>query len=450
MSGNSKAINVRIAITSASGAGGQRAHDMRIGAQPDYVDATRTNLNRVLITPCSGIQLREICEQRREKRETKRAMKKNAGVCMSGVITFGHDAQIVFDELTPDQQDRAYTDVAKAVADRLKTTVTGLVVHKDEAANHAHFQCAGFDFDGNPIGQTAKVVVLSQLQTIAAEVIGRYSSEIERGKPKKERLAEGENYADVVHKSAAQMRALLPAELEAKKALLAEVEAKIEKNERLAARALEKARENEDKAEKSLKNAEIYEKRAALARFEKEKIERQRNEIDSDLKLRKAAMEAHELLNATNVKKIHETRQRLDMEQIELSKRKSDIVLKETNLKLRESLLDKNTAILNNRNDELAFEEFDLSQRVEENKDAVFVYNSLKKFGKNESMALTRTFIIIYDHLKTINLSHEYNISTNNLFNNFLKVLKIIDISNGYKFNKQPSRPDKDRGMEID
>jgi len=45
------------------------------------------------------------------------------------------------------------------------------------------------------------------------------------------------------------MRALLPSELEAKKALLAELDAKIEKNERLAARALEKVRENDDRAE---------------------------------------------------------------------------------------------------------------------------------------------------------------------------------------------------------
>jgi len=438
MSGNSNAINVRIELTSASGAGGQRAHDMRIGAQPDYVDATRTNLNRVLIIPSSGIQLREFCEMRREKRETKRAMKKNAGVCMTGVITFGHKAQVEFDKLTDDQQNRAYVDVARAVAARLNTSVTGLVVHKDEAANHAHFQCPGFDFDGNPIAQTAKSAVLSQLQTIAAAVVSKYAPAIERGRPKKQRLAEGENYADVVHKSAAEMRALLPSELEAKKALLAELDAKIEKNERLAARALEKVRENDDRAEKALKNAEIYEKRVAAAKLEKEGL-------DDELKRRRAAVEEHEKTNAANAIKIKETLLRLDLKEIDVTKRQEKLIADQDSLRARGIA---NKKADDERSEKIDLREYNLEYRETEHADAVSVYKSFREMGKKDEYPLTKTFKIIKQHIMDLNLSSDYNKRISNLFNDFLKIAKTIDISNGYKFKDKAN--DKNNDNEMD
>ena len=275
MATNKKAVQVRIDSASASHAGHQHAHDMRIGPQPAYVDADRRHLNRTLVEPLTGTQLRKICEDRREQRETKRAMKSNAAVGVLGIITFGHEAQPIFDALTTAQQDAALMEVAQAVAARLNTTVSGLVFHGDEAASHAHFQCPGVTVDGVPVSNIAKRTAMSDIQTIAAEVMGRHAPGIERGKSRQQRLEEGENYADTVYKQAAEMRERLPAEIAAKQAELDAVTADVAKHQKHLTkakadlkRAVAETGVESDKAEKIRARAETYERRASTAQVE--------------------------------------------------------------------------------------------------------------------------------------------------------------------------------------
>lgn len=279
MAANKKAVQVRISTESASRAGHQRAHDLRIGPQPNYVDPARSHLNRVLIEPWTSAQLRSDCEDARAKRGVKRAMKSNAGICVSGIITFGHEAQKIFETLTPEQQDAAYQDVAVAIANRLSTLVTGLVVHGDESAPHAHFQMPGYTHDGLPISQIAKRGALRDIQTIAAEVMARHAPGIERGKDRWQRLREGEDYADTVNRAVILLHDELPAEIDAKGDELGKVLAKLDTNrKRLAkaeadlARAIETTGEESAKAEKLRKRAATYEARAAKAEAEAERL----------------------------------------------------------------------------------------------------------------------------------------------------------------------------------
>ena len=88
MAGNPKAVQARIGFASTSQVGGQRAHDLRLGASPSYVDKKRKHLNRVLLSPLMGAALKTICLERRKKRKTERGMKSNAAVCITGIITF--------------------------------------------------------------------------------------------------------------------------------------------------------------------------------------------------------------------------------------------------------------------------------------------------------------------------------------------------------------------------
>lgn len=55
--GNPRAASTRLELLNASRVAGQRRHDMRIGRQPDYVDPTRNELNRVLLAPASPAEL---------------------------------------------------------------------------------------------------------------------------------------------------------------------------------------------------------------------------------------------------------------------------------------------------------------------------------------------------------------------------------------------------------
>lgn len=271
--GNPKAAQTRIATRNAVAIGGQRAHDLRIGPQPSYVDTARLSLNRVLIEPLTGTKLRSICEERRAQRDTDRAMKSSASVGVAGIITFGHEAQKLFERLTPDQQDAAYREVAEAVARRLNSTLTGLVIHADESAPHAHFQLPAYDLTGHPVSETAKRGALRDLQTITAEVMGRHAPGIERGRPKWARLQGGASPAEVVNRSVSQLHDELPAEIAAKEAELAEVQVKLQTNlDRLAKSQAEVAAEGQ-KADKARKRAATYEGRVQKAQADLYRIE---------------------------------------------------------------------------------------------------------------------------------------------------------------------------------
>ena len=272
MASNAGAVQVRVELANVGNVGGQRAHDLRIGPQPGYVVAARTPLNRILVKPLHGAELRAICLDRRARRETRRAMRHNVAVALIGIVTFGHRAQALFEALDAEGQDAAYRAVVEALAERLGTSVSGLVVHCDESAPHAHFQLLGVTHDGHPVSRTAKAGALRDLQTIAAEVMARHAPGIERGTPKALRLAAGEDYADVVNRSVKELHADLPAEIAALEARAEAARAKAEKNERLAETARAKAAEDDARADRAAKRAQTYEHRAEDARAELDRL----------------------------------------------------------------------------------------------------------------------------------------------------------------------------------
>lgn len=276
---NPRAVQVRVVTRSAVRAGTQRSHDLRIGPQPAYVDTARTDLNTTLVQPLTGTALRAICVERRARRVTKRAMKSSASVGLAGIITFGHQAQPLFLRLSKEAQEAAYREVAEAVAARLNTTLTGLVVHRDESAPHAHFQCPAFDLTGHPVSDKTKRGTLSELQTLAAELMVRHAPGIERGYSKADRLKGGASPSEVVNRSVAELHDDLPHEIAALRAQvqalqgrIAEAEEKAATNDARARKALEKAQADEDKAAKALRNVETYERRARDARADVERL----------------------------------------------------------------------------------------------------------------------------------------------------------------------------------
>lgn len=135
---NPRAASTRLELNNARALAGQRKHDLRIGRQSDYVDESRKELNRILMQPETPGAMRSICEGRRSLRDTRRKMKKDAAVAACGIITFGVEAAKLFEALSAEKQDVAFLALAESVAERLSTTLHGLVVHMDETAIHAH------------------------------------------------------------------------------------------------------------------------------------------------------------------------------------------------------------------------------------------------------------------------------------------------------------------------
>lgn len=301
-SGNAKAASVRIGSDTLSGYSGQRRHDLRIGPQPNYVDLGRGPLNRVLMEYPRPAEMRRIAVERRAIRETSRAMKSNAAIATVGVITFGSEAAQIFERLSPDQQDAAFRELAEAVASRLQTSIHGLTVHLDESTIHAHFVMASYDHAGNPLSQTTRPQVLSELQDLTAEVMQRYCPEIERGTRYGDRLAAGADFADVMHLSVRELHRKLPQDLAKKKAEVADVGAALtharERVEEMQGRVAKLLAKERDLTAAEEKRLAVYENRLADRQTEATKIEQAvinaRAEVERLAELAKKADRARE------------------------------------------------------------------------------------------------------------------------------------------------------------
>lgn len=264
--GNPRAASTRLELLNVSRVAGQRRHDMRIGRQPDYVDPKRNDLNRVLLAPASPSEMRALCESRRSLRDTSRKMKRNASVGATGIISFGSEAAVLFGGLTPEQQDAAFMDLADSIAERLNTTLHGLVVHDDETTIHAHYLLAAYDRDGVPLSRSTAPSVMSSLQDLTAEVMARHCPGIERGRRYGDRIEAGADYRDTLHRSVRQLHDDLPRDLAAKKAeveqlaaAVADAQARADEMEGRVKKLTDKA----DLSEKEVKRLATYEKRHA-------------------------------------------------------------------------------------------------------------------------------------------------------------------------------------------
>lgn len=263
---NPRAASARIEPQRPGEYKGQRAHDLRRGPQPAYVDSTRSHLNRVLIEPPTPGAMTKICQVRRALRETRRAMKAGTTCAYIGVITFGTEAQPLFSRLTPQQQDAAYLEAAEAIADRMGTTLEGLVIHADESAPHAHLSFPAYDRDGQPLTKSMKKGALVEIQDILADVMGRHAPGIERGRSRAARIEAGADPAAIIHRSVRQLHLDLPAEIAAKKADLAEASARVDE---MRAR-VEKLEAKATLTDKEAKRLETYQARLSARIAEQE------------------------------------------------------------------------------------------------------------------------------------------------------------------------------------
>ena len=226
--GNPRAASVRLKARTLSQAYGQRRHDFRNGPQPDYVDSSRSDLNRYLMHPRPLPQIKREIEALRKRAGAKREIKSNACIVTAGIITFGHEAQVFFADLTPDQQDEAFRELAQAIADRLTTSLEALTIHLDESAPHVHFEIRGYSDLGQPISKVATWGVMSELQDMTAEIMSRHCPGIERGNKKWDRIAAGASFSDTVNRSVKELHRDLPIEIAAKKEELLAVEGRIQ------------------------------------------------------------------------------------------------------------------------------------------------------------------------------------------------------------------------------
>lgn len=266
---NSKAISIRLGSRTYGQVTGSINHDLRLGRIPKYVNRDLTHLNDTLIKPATAPEFREICEMRRANRKVgkaRRGLRSDAAVMRDGIITFGTEAQKVFEALDRRTQNEAFTAVAEGIAQALKTNLVGLVVHRDETSTHAHFDLVAVNTEGHPISQVNSQSDFGRLQDLAAEIIARFAPQIERGNKKYDRLKAGATYSDTVHKSVKKLHEDLPLEIEAKQLALAKL------NRNIAATEAKLAEGTEDEA-RLKKRLATYQERLLRQRAEIEELQ---------------------------------------------------------------------------------------------------------------------------------------------------------------------------------
>lgn len=278
--GNKKAIIGRLRHRNDVQTNAQNRHDLRKGYQPKYVDGDRIELNDVLIKPLGGAELKQICNSRRAQRALQKRAKTDGKVATTGLLAFGTEAQVWFEALDIATQNLAFRTIAEAICRRCNTTLTGLVVHRDESAVHAHFQMPSYDLDGNPLTKTMTWRDYSRLQDLVAETILEFEPRIERGNRKRDRIAAGADPADTINRSVKRLHEDLPFEIEKEEleleglhadrdeaqaeldTLRASVAALFAQHAKVKERIL-KLRDQETLTEQKAKNLRLYEGRLA-------------------------------------------------------------------------------------------------------------------------------------------------------------------------------------------
>lgn len=189
-------------------------------------------------------------------------MKSNSAVAQIGIITFGKEAQAKILSLSESDQNKYYRKCAKAIADRLNTQLTGLVIHRDESAPHAHFQMLAINQDGLPVSKE-KYGIKSEIQDVAGSVYKPLG--VHRGKRKSERMRDGESESAYINRSVKELHQDLPNEIRLIEEKISAAETKLKKNEGLIKKNLASGKAEIEKVKKRIGN---YQDRAESAKTE--------------------------------------------------------------------------------------------------------------------------------------------------------------------------------------
>ncbi len=246
--------SVSVRLRKTFNVAGRVAHDFRTRT-PGYADPDRQHLNAVLHGhPVEQADLKAELE-RLHLEHTGRRRRKDSALIWEGIITFSADADLT--------DRKAYDAAAQRLVDEIAkrhgfNEPLWLVRHEDESRPHYHFAFA------NAHAETAKPVRLSptdmrQLQDLAGQCFEPLG--LSRGKSKEQRIKDGEPAHKWLNRSVQQLHNDLPAEIEALKQRIAELEEK----ERKAAARLEKTQAKLEQAqgenERLQKRLKTYQKR---------------------------------------------------------------------------------------------------------------------------------------------------------------------------------------------
>lgn len=207
-------VSVRVAHKNAQSARNQRYHDIR-KTFPKYVNKKNSHLNSIIRAHTPEAAIAHECTARRTLRDTQRKSKAAPAIVTIGIISFGRKAQPVISRQTPADQDMFFKRLVERIATEFNTDVASITAHRDESALHCHFSLVAYDKAGCPLSVTITPKRAVRIQDIAGEVSFEMFPNlgIKRGKPKAQRIADGDDASTIIHRTVKKLHEDLPIEL---------------------------------------------------------------------------------------------------------------------------------------------------------------------------------------------------------------------------------------------
>ena len=212
-------VGCRVKPVKLQGFKRRKSHDVREQI-PNHADPNRLHLNEVIIPAPSAKKAHEMIVK--IKSEAKARQKFNSArntLVFDGLLFFDYEAQAIVKALDTAEFIRRVKEAVYAVCQYHRGILIGLAIHMDESAPHAHFQLLGVGPDGRILRIGPKECKARQ------DVVARPWADlgIKRGKPKKQRIADGDSWSKIINMSVKELHKTLPeqlARLRAKKVML--------------------------------------------------------------------------------------------------------------------------------------------------------------------------------------------------------------------------------------
>lgn len=329
----SKTISVRLSRLKPNKYHNQLKHDRRDNKYiPKYIDKNRSGENVVIIDSklahITGYQYLEYLNKHRQHifesgesgLKRKRLLTKNNNIAYSGIITFGTEAQKIV-MADRERLKQLYENVVKRICQEYGTGCIQLIAHFDEQAPHAHFILRMMRKDGTLLNLKQKD--MKRIQDIAGEVCREMGFDIARGKPKEERIRDGEPMHKYVHRSVRELHHVLPNAIEEREAEKNRLEEEIARLTTVKQNLVNEIRDLEEKRDKRIKDIEDKDRLIAKAQRQLNELEEKDKETRKRLEKRIATYERRK---ENYEKELNEIIGKLEVKRTELVETENKII----------------------------------------------------------------------------------------------------------------------------
>lgn len=329
----SKTISVRLSRLKPNKYHNQLKHDRRDNKYiPKYIDKNRSGENVVIIDSklahITGYQYLEYLNKHRQHifesgesgLKRKRLLTKNNNIAYSGIITFGTEAQKIV-MADRERLKQLYENVVKRICQEYGTRCIQLIAHFDEQAPHAHFILRMMRKDGTLLNLKQKD--MKRIQDIAGEVCREMGFDITRGKPKEERIRDGEPMHKYVHRSVRELHHVLPNAIEEREAEKNRLEEEIARLTTVKQNLVNEIRDLEEKRDKRIKDIEDKDRLIAKAQRQLNELEEKDKETRKRLEKRIATYERRK---ENYEKELNEIIGKLEVKRTELVETENKII----------------------------------------------------------------------------------------------------------------------------